>query len=149
MTSLNVNFDDATEPTIAPAGTYDLQITQVDVKETGPNSKVPGTPMYRISIGFVDNPDYLNLSHFAVLPSEEDDAKAINNKVLGLKRLLVAFKVPFQSGELDLESLAMDMVGATARCEVGQTEPNADGAVYNNLKLPRIPEEFNSRVSRR
>lgn len=135
---INVNFDDAVEPTIAPKGRYTLRITEAKEQVTGPNSKNPGSPMIRVSIGFPENVEYQNFNHFIMLPTEDDDAKSLNNKVLGLKRFLTLFRVPFANGELDVPQLIMDMVGSEADAEVSQTEPNAEGNVYNGLVVPRI-----------
>lgn len=141
MTSININFDDAVEPVIAPQGSYTLQITAAQLAETGPNSKRPGSPMLKINIGFPDDVEYQSFNHFIMLPNEDDDKKQLNNKVLGLKRFLTLFNVPFSNGELDIEGLAMDMVGSTARAEVKQTEPNAEGVQYNSLVVPRIQDD--------
>lgn len=139
--TFNVNFDDAVEPTIAPAGRYVLQITEAKEQVTGAQSKNPGSPMIRVSIGFPEHDDYQNFNHFIMLPTEEDDQKTVNNKVLNLKRFLTLFNIPFANGELDVPGLIMDMTGATVQGEVGQTEPNANGDVYNNLKVPRIQQD--------
>lgn len=135
---INVNFDDAVEPTIAPKGRYTLRITEGKEVVTGPNSKNPGSPMLRFSIGFPNDVEYQNFNHFIMLPTEDDDAKQTNNKVLGLKRFLTLFRIPYQNGELDIPQLLMDAVGSEADAEVSQTEPNAEGNVYNGLVVPRI-----------
>jgi hypothetical protein len=139
--TMQLNFDDAVEPTIAPAGRYALQITEAKEMVTGPNSKNPGSPMIRVSIGFPQNDEYQNFNHFIMLPTEDDEQKAANNKVLNLKRFLVLFGIPFQNGELDVPGLIMDMTGAQTDGEVKQTEPNANGDVYNSLAVPRIKED--------
>lgn len=137
MTVIPVDLNDVKEPSIAPAGRYNLQVLECKLGETGPNSKNPGTPMFTISVGFPDDIDYVPLRHFIVLPSQGDDAKTMKNKSLGLKRFLQAFRIPFSSNGIDTEELQLSMIGATANLEVSQSEPNAEGNIYNNLKLPR------------
>ncbi len=141
MTFIPVNFDDAVEPKPASAGRYNLQITACEVAKTGPNSKVPGSPQFKVSIAFQDEPNTPNITHFISLPNEQDEASSANFKALLLKRFLTLFKVPFDSTGIDTEKMAMDMVGATASAEVTLTEPDDNGNVYNRLSVPRIPNE--------
>lgn len=141
MSFLSINFDDAVEPSIAPAGNYDLQITGCEIVKTGPGSKVPGKDQFKVSLGFLGHPEYLNITQFISLPHDEDKESSASFKVLLLKRFLVAFNVNFQSNGIDLEQTAMEMVGATARLEVNLTEPNANGNVYNGVVIPRLPAE--------
>lgn len=142
MTYLIVNFDDAVEPQPVSGGRYNLQITNAEVAKTGPNSKVPGSPQFKVSIGFVDEVNAPNITQFISLPNESDEAKTANFKVLLLKRFLVAFNVPFDNNGIDIEGTAMNMVGATANLEVKLDEPDDNGNVYNRLVVPRIPSEM-------
>lgn len=141
MTFIPVNFDEAIEAQPASAGTYNLQITSAEVAKTGPNSKVPGSPQFRVSIGFPDEANTPNLTQFISLPNEQDDPDKAQFKVLMLKRFLTLFNVPFASDGIDTEKMAMDMVGATARAEVTLTEPDDNGNVYNRLVVPRLRGE--------
>lgn len=143
MSYIDINFDDAVEPSIAPAGRYNLQVTEAQIVKTGEQSKNPGRDQFKISVGFVDHPEYLTARVFLSLPHPDDEAKTNNFKVLQLKRFLVAFNVPFSPSGIDLEQTAMEMVGATANnVEVGLTEPNANGTIYNNVIFPRLPTEY-------
>ena len=141
MTYIGVNFDEAVEPQPAPSGRYNLQITACDVAKTGPNSKVPGSPQFKVSVGFMDEQNVPNVTHFISLPNGQDEASSANFKVLLLKRFLVAFNIPFDNNGIDVEKMAMDMVGATANMEVKLDEPDDNGNVYNRLVVPRIPSE--------
>ena len=58
-----------------------------------------------------------------------------------MKRFLVAFNVPFQNGDIDLDELCFSLVGRTATLEVDLGEPDNNGNVYNSLILPRISAE--------
>lgn len=145
MTFIPCNFDDAVEPQPVSSGRYNLQITGCEVAKTGPNSKVPGSPQFRVSIGFLDEPNAPNITQFISLPNEQDEAKSANFKVLLLKRFLTLFRVPFDASGIDTERMAMDMVGATANAEVQLSEPDDNGNVYNRLVVPRIREEDSGR----
>jgi hypothetical protein len=144
MSFIAVNFDEAIEPQPVGAGRYNLQITACEVAKTGPNSKVPGSPQFRVSIALQDEQHAPNITQFISLPNEQDEAKSANFKVLLLKRFLVLFKVPYDSSGIDTERMAMEMVGATANAEVQLSEPDDSGNVYNRLVVPRIKEEIDS-----
>lgn len=138
MSFIEINLDDVEEQKPAASGFYPLQITKCDVTETGPNSKKPGSPQYRVSIGFLDNPQYMNLTHYVGIPTDPADSF----KALLFKRFLAVFNIPYDPRGIDIEGLAMQMVGAsTPRGEVGITEPSPDGSVYNRLVTPRLANE--------
>lgn len=141
MTFIPTNFDEAQEAKPAPSGMYQVQVVNSDLTETGPNSKHPGSPMFKVQIGFPENPNTPNFNHYVSIPSETDDADTARYKTLLLKRFLVAFNIPFENNGFEAENLAMDMIGATAKLEVELGEPNANGDVYNSLKVPRIRGE--------
>lgn len=141
MTFINVNFDEAVEPQAAPAGRYNLQITEAKVVKTGPNSKTPDQPQYRVTIGFPDYPEYQNFSHFVSLPNEMDEAGSAKFKALLYKRFFGLFNVPYDHNGIDLERDPMNLVGATAFAEVKLSEPNDNGDVYNSVVVPRLRNE--------
>lgn len=150
MTFIPVNFDDAVEPQPVAAGRYNVQIVYAEVAQSGPNSKVPGTPQFKVSIGFIDDTNAPNIIQFISLPNEVDEPKSANFKVLLLKRFLTLFKVPYDTNGIETEKMAMDMVGATANAEVQLAEPDDKGNVYNRLVVPRMQnEEANPKPSRR
>lgn len=140
-----VNFDAAVEPKPVSNGLYQLQITGAKVKESGPNSKNPGTPNLWVTLAFVgDTEEELNapaFNHICSLPSDNDEPRTVNFKVLMLKRFLTQFGVPFTSGDLDLEELCMELPGHEARAEVRLSDPNPDtGSVFNTLVVPRLQD---------
>ncbi len=141
MTFIPVNFDDAQEPKPAEIGSYNLQITKADVTFSGEKSKNPGAPQFKVTIGFADNPNTPNLTHYVSIPNEHDEPDSARFKALLLKRFLTAFNIPFASDGIDTDKLVMDMVGATAYCEVGVTDPNDNGDFYNRLVVPRMRGE--------
>jgi hypothetical protein len=139
MSYIEMNLDDVTEPKPAGQGKYELQITSATPKESGQNSKHPGTPMLQVTLGFTD-PEMASVptfSHFIVFPYKGQENDYYTK--LNIKRFLTQFGVSYNP---DLEQLALDLVARTAVCEVGLTEPReGDGAVYNTLKLDRLPEQ--------
>lgn len=144
MTFIPVNFDDAREPQPAPGGRYNLQIVSAEVATTGPQSKHPGSPQYKVQIGFQDVDNVPNITHFISLPHSEDEDGG-RFKTLLLKRFLTLFRVPYQNDGFDLEGLAMEMAGAQANAEVRLDPPDDKGNVYNRLVVPRMPAEPNRR----
>jgi hypothetical protein len=141
MTFIPVNLDEVQEQTAAPIGRYELQVTGCEDTVTGPNSKRPGSPQFRVSLGFLSNPEYQNINMFLSLPNEDDEPRARQFKMLNLRRFLELFNVPYDSNGIDTEKMAMDIVGATANCEVRLGQPNANGNVYNEVVLPPLKGE--------
>lgn len=143
MSKIAVNFDDAQEPKPVAGGRYDLQILECKSTVTGAQSKNPGSPQFRISIGILGEAgeNAPAITHFISLPNEGDEKKSFDFKLLLLKRFLVAFKVPFNKNEIDTEELPLQMVGSEANLEVVLTEPNDKGDVYNGIKVPPIKDE--------
>lgn len=144
MSFIKVNFDDAQEATASPAGRYMLQITSAEETKSGEKSKRPGSPMFKVTIGFPENPNTPNILQFISLPHEEDTADSSNFKVLMLKRFLTHFNVPFSNDGIDTEKLAMEMVGASADTEVTVGEPNDNGDIFNGIRIPKLRGEAQS-----
>lgn len=138
-----MNIDDAQEQKAAPKGSYELQITGAQVTETGPNSKHPGAPMIKVTLGFTDlEVNAPAITHFLTLPYEGDENGAF--KLLMLKRFLVAFGIPYGSEGIDVEAIAFEAVGKTATIEVTLTGPNENGDVFNRITVPRLSDEVAS-----
>lgn len=145
MSLIPINLDDVQEPKPVANGRYPLQITGAELTETGPNSKSPGSPIIKVSLGFTGGSkaeqNAPNVTHFVSLPNEMDEEKSANFKSLLLKRFLVLFNIPFNSTGIDTEELAFAMVGQEADVEVTLGEPDDNGSVYNRLVIPRIRGE--------
>lgn len=132
MTGFNVDFDNVQEPQPVDPGMYNVQITGATLQE----SKSSGRPMIKATIGNTDFPDAPVFNHYISLPSEGDEKNDF--KTLMLKRFLVLFKMNVSGGDIDYEELAVEMVGATAKVEIGK-EVSQDGAgVFNKLIVPRL-----------
>jgi len=140
MPFIPVNLDETVEQKPVPKGKYSLMITGAKVTETGEKSKHPGAPMIRVTLGFTDQE--INapvITHFITFEYEGDDNA--NFKRLLLKRFLKAFNIPYSSEGIDIEALAVEMIGHTAELDVGLAEPNEEGDIFNNIQVPRIREE--------
>lgn len=144
MSFIKVNFDDAQEAKPAPIGRYQLQITHAEETKSGEKSKRPGSPMFKVTLGFPENPNTPNILQFISLPHEDDTADSSNFKVLMLKRFLTHFNVPYDPNGIDTEKLAMEMVGATAETEVTMGEENENGDSFNGIRIPKLRGEAQS-----
>ena|SRR6478736_9650556 len=143
MTFVPANFDDAQEARPAKPGKYALQITKAEEVLTGPNSKHPGMPQLRVTLGFQNEPNTPDVTQFISLPHEFDENPTF--KTLLLKRFLEHFKIPYDRNGIDTEKVCMEAVGCSAVTEVGLSEPDANGNVYNRVVIPRLRDEPNSR----
>jgi len=140
MTHIPVNLgDDIKEAKPAPAGAYDLLITEV----TEGNSKA-GNPQIVVSLGFEGMADTPNLRHFISLPAKGDDPDKAKFKSLLLKRFLVLFNIPHDANGFDVEAFN----GARAKAEVSLTEPDDSGNVYNRLQVPKFKDEPASKAAK-
>lgn len=135
---LGKDFKDVKETPLAPEAEYDLKCLEVE--------EPAGKDYIQVTISF-ENADYRNFNHFLNLPNKEKDAKTDEeknrepgttrkNKMLFLKRFLVAFKVPFDNNGFNPK----DILGCTTRCGVGQ-DVNQKGMRNQVLALPPLPEE--------
>lgn len=140
MPFIPLDMDSVQEAKPVDPGVHTMQITGCEVTETGKDSKKPGTPMFKVSIGFPEEPDTMNLTQYITLPNEDDDAATIKNKARGLKRFLKMFNVPFDSKGIDPEKIAFDMLGCQAQGETELSEPNAEGKIYSRLKVPYMKD---------
>jgi len=130
MPRLEVNLKDIHEPKPVPGGKrYALTISEATFREEKND--------IRISIGIDDHLDSPNVSHFCSLPKAEDDEGKAAFKARMLKRFLVAFNIPHDEDGFEVE----DFPGATAELELGLSDPDENGNVYNRVKLPRLSDE--------
>jgi hypothetical protein len=140
MPFIPVNLDETVEQKPAPKGKYELMISGCKIQETGESSKHPGAPMLKVTLGFTDlSINAPVITHYITLPYEGDENT--NFKLLMLKRFLVAFQIPYSTDGIDPEQLAVEMSGHTATLDVGLSEPNDDGNIFNRLVIPRLRDE--------
>jgi len=100
MSIMSINFSDAQEPKVAPAG-EEFEIRVVEVK-TGDNKH--GDPYFIPVFEIPSDPSVKEFSKYYSIPTESMDAKKLNNSILGIKRLCEALGVPL-SDEFNTDSL--------------------------------------------
>ena len=100
MSIMSINFSDAQEPKVAPAG-EEFEIRVVEVK-TGDNKH--GDPYFIHVFEIPSDPSVKEFSKYYGIPTESMDAKKLNNSILGIKRLCEALSVPL-SDEFNTDSL--------------------------------------------
>jgi len=145
MTYLPENLDDVSETTVVPIGNYELQVVEAEEVVSGEKSKHPGSPMIKVTLAFTDlDLNAMNIMHYISLPYGADDESG-DYKLLLLKRFLAVFRVAYNT---NLTELAFSFIGATSNLDVGLSEPNVNGNVYNTIQLPRIKKEATKRSRR-
>jgi len=97
---MSINFSDAQEPKVAPAG-EEFEVRVVEVK-TGDNKH--GDPYFISVFEIPSDPSVKEFSKYYSIPTESMDAKKLNNSILGIKRLCEALGVPL-SDEFNTDSL--------------------------------------------
>lgn len=142
MSFIPMNLDDVSEPHAQPIGSYELQIVKAENTVTGENSKHPGTPMIKFSLGFTDlDLDAPGFNHYMVFPYE-GQTDYLSLTLLGIKRFLVHFGIAYSNEGLDPEAIAFESIGHSATCSVVLGTPNANGDVFNQLGyLPKLKDE--------
>lgn len=118
---------------------YDVVITSC---ESGKSKS--GKPQLVCSLGIEGHEDAPNVRHYVSLPGDGDDASKVGFKLLFLKRFLSAFGVTTGKDGFDTDELASELTGARANVELGLSEPDDNGNVYNNLILPKLKDEGGS-----
>lgn len=134
---LGESFRDAKETPLAPEGQlYDLICGDPDVGDTS----------IIVPISF-ESGEYRPMRHYLNLPQPRDLERdkernqpagtTSRNKMLFLKRFCYLFNIKYTENGFDTN----DIAGARARANVSITEPNDKGDTYNQIVLPRLPDE--------
>lgn len=135
MGFIPVNINTAEEAKPVASGRYDVTIAAAEVKLTKESQK----PQFRVQIAIDGHDDAPNVFEYVAIPTPEDDPKAQSFKALLLKRFCRLFNISVSDQGFDPDDLAMQMVGATASCELRQEE--YEGNLSNKLVIPRLSEE--------
>lgn len=145
-----INLADYKEPTIAPAGKYDIIVATC---EEGPSKG--GKPQFRMSIGFEGHPEFQNMTHFLSIPGDKDTPDQLATKALMYKRFLSLLKLPIDPTGIDTEKDAMRFIGAKANVEVyienekdEAGNDKVDGRQFNRIFVPRMKNEPASTAAR-
>jgi len=149
MTFLALNLNDVEEAKPVQPGFYNLRIHDSEVRATRPNSKHPGSPMLRVGINILDADNAPMVSHFITFPNEDDEPGTVQMKLLNLKRFLQAFSLQVGEDGIDLEQLAVQSLGAEAKCELTVSDVDDSGNIYHRLRLPKLTTESKVKAPRR
>lgn len=117
-----------------PEGEYDLRVVDVKVRES---EKDDINTVYALTIA-VESDEFPNaqpVRHWLTIPKPSHEYADLMWR--SLKRFLHCFGIPFEANGFD----DGDLEGATGRCFVGVAEPDEQGNTYNELRLPRLPQE--------
>lgn len=114
---------------ILPAGTYKCRITDVEPRETGPNSKNPGSPMLRIGtkVSAGEEQEGHVQSFFVLLPTPEMDSESRQRTISRIKRICIAAGLDVEEDSFDTD----DLMGAELRLVV--TVEEREGTKRNNI----------------
>lgn len=126
------NLDQNYEPEPVPEGAYDLRIISVAEERESKD----GDTFYPVLIAVEDGefPNASPVRHNLWLGvSENEEANQFRKR--DLIRFLNMFSIDYTEAGFDDD----DFPGQTSNAMLGQTEPNDDGDVYNELRLPRAP----------
>lgn len=137
MGFINTRMGDAPEVKVASEGMYDLHVIRAELQRT----KKDDRDMISVGIAIEGPEDYEILNQWFVLPNEDDWEEENGRKakmfLRNLKRFLHVFGIEWSTEGFELESLE----GAAGKCLV-TTRTNEDtGQVFNDLRLPRLPED--------
>lgn len=134
MAFIPINVTGTQEPKAVSNGRYDLSISSAE-ETLSKEKKKPMIVAYLNIEGHVDAP---NVRHNISLPTEGDEPKSKEFKMLLLKRFLTLFKIPYDANGFNVE----DFVGARAdNAELKLTEVDEKGNQYNEVMLPRMASE--------
>lgn len=132
MAKIGINLNEVQESRPVPAGRYGLTIATAEVTK----SKA-GKDQIVASIGIDGHTDSPNINQYISLPNGDDEPSKAQFKALMVKRFLSAFGIPGGADGFDTD----DFFGAQADLEVGLSEPNDNGDVYNRIVLPKLKDE--------
>ena len=135
---VGTDFKNAKETPLAPEAQYDLRCGAAEVETDKDRIVIP--------IEF-ESGEYRPMRHFVNLPRAKDidrdnergvpHGTTTKNKQLMIKRFCYLFQIPYTDTGFDTD----DVAGARARATVTTTPTDDRGNSYNQVVLPRLPEE--------
>jgi hypothetical protein len=137
MPFIPMNLEAVKESAPVPSGKYDVIIATCEETKT----KAEGRPQFKMSLAIQGHENAPNCTHYQSIPSEMDAPDKVQFKMLLLKRMMALFQIPINPKGFDTSELAMQFVGKTATVELGLSEPDDSGNVYNRLVVPRMKAE--------
>lgn len=132
---LGANLAEVQEQKPVESGNYDIVVAYVD---EGTSKK--GSPMITVGHEIVDHPDAAMVYTYLTLPTEDDEPKARNFKLLQIKRYAALMGLDIDEG-FNTE----DLYGLSANCyikkeEIEQEDEGAPVAFRNNMVVPKLQD---------
>jgi hypothetical protein len=123
MSLLDLNVQDAVDLEAVVEGEYPLRITFAAVE-----TSKKGRKMLHIRFEIIDEPTTKDINHYIMFPSDEDDAKRKNLRLLDFKNLYKAFGVD-ASSPVEME----DLIGLEGTAFLGVDDDETYGE-QNRIK---------------
>jgi hypothetical protein len=121
------------ESQLHPEGPANLAISFVG--EPYQNDK--GRTVIKVVCQIEEEGDWMAVNHFLALPMGDDEESTKEALMRNTARFLHLVGCPIENNGFDPN----DMAGTRFQANLMQSEPSADGVVYNNIVLPRLPQE--------
>ena len=135
MSFIEIPLDGVEEEKTVPEGVFSLRVDSV----TEAKNEETGREGLHVFVLIENPPDSVpnpaSIFHYLGFPIADDDDKTRQFMLIGLKRFLFSFNVPFENGGFNTE----DLPGATAEVLLG--EEMYDGRLVNKMELPLLPDE--------
>lgn len=126
MSILDMNFDNVVEPRAIQNVNEEHQLRIVEIEAKTSNS---GKPMVAVRFESVEDPYAKDINHYIMLPTEDDDAKKRNSKLVSLQHFYEGLGVNYKSGPVNLD----DLVGSTCWAILALEESDQYGS-QNRIK---------------
>lgn len=124
---------DVKESQLHPEGPANLRISFVG----DPYQNDKGRTVIKCVCQIEEEGDWLPVNHFLALPMASDEEDTKDALMRNTARFLHLVSCPMEDNGFD----PSDMVGAAFQANLTQSEPTSEGAIYNNIVLPRLPAE--------
>jgi hypothetical protein len=99
MSLLDLNVNDAVDLEAMAEGEYPLRIVAAEMQRSK-----KGNQMLMVRFEIIDEPHSKDINHYLLFPSDEDDAKRKNQRLLAFKNFYKAFGVD-ASSPVDVDEL--------------------------------------------
>lgn len=142
MAFIKAAMSEAKESESVPEGEYDLRVISSEPKR-GEDAFKSGREGWSllISIESAEIPNPAPVMHNLMLPVEDDKESTKNLMLLGIRRFLECFNIPYEDGGFDED----DLEGAAGRCLLRQV-PAQRKVAGSDDKYEDIPGEFRNEL---
>ncbi len=134
MSFVELPLEGTMEEKSVPESVYDLRLETVKETTNEETGRLSFMCVLRIENPPEDNPNPAAIFHYLWMPMEGDEQSTVQMSLLGLKRFLTLFNVPFEGNGFNPE----DLPGSAAECLLAEEE--YEGMVRNVLRLPALAD---------